>query len=309
MRRPHASRATEWNFLNCASMGDSMKHKVSIYTLALLGALALAAISGGLLTTSDNVVYAADPEFDSNTTSRSVPENTPPGVNIGDPISATDEDEDGKGNDDLEYGDTLTYSLEARSDTDQSRAEAASFDIDESTGQLITKAPLDSETKASYSVTVTVDDGETLGNPVTQTVGITVEDVDEPPAAPVAPTVVSGEDDSNTSDDDESTTSLKVIWHEPENTGTSITDYDVEYKKTTDLEFSEWTHDIAATTATITGLEADTSYQVRVRAKNRSGINNAELEGPWSLSGVGSTNKLATESQASTNVAKEMRRR
>ena len=41
-----------------------MKYRAYIYTLALLGALALAAVSGGLLTTSDNVVYAADPDFD-----------------------------------------------------------------------------------------------------------------------------------------------------------------------------------------------------------------------------------------------------
>ena len=71
-----------------------MKHKMPVYTLALLGALALAALSGGLLTTSDNVVYAADPDVRQPIpTSRSVPENTPPGVNIGAPISATDDDE------------------------------------------------------------------------------------------------------------------------------------------------------------------------------------------------------------------------
>ena len=64
-----------------------------------------------------------------------MPENTPPGVNIGDPISATDADEDD------EFGNTLTYSLEG-ADTD-----AASFDIDPSTGQLITKAALDAEAK------------------------------------------------------------------------------------------------------------------------------------------------------------------
>ena len=77
-------------------------------------------------------------------------ENTPPGVNIGDPISATDDDETGA--DAIEFGNTLTYSL---------GGDAASFDIDASTGQLITKAPLDHEAKDQYSVTVTVDDGET----------------------------------------------------------------------------------------------------------------------------------------------------
>ena len=63
----------------------------------------------------------------------SVPENTPPGVNIGDPISATDDDE--TGTDAMEFGNTLTYKLGGD--------DAASFDIDASTGQLITKAPLD----------------------------------------------------------------------------------------------------------------------------------------------------------------------
>ena len=63
-----------------------MKYKASIYTLALLGALALAAVSGGLFTSSDNVVYAADPDFPTaETGARSVPENTPPGANIGNP--------------------------------------------------------------------------------------------------------------------------------------------------------------------------------------------------------------------------------
>ena len=113
-----------------------MNYRAYIYTLALLGALALAAVSGGLFTSSDNVVYAAPPIFD-DTGTRSVPENTPPGVNIGDPISATDDDDDGEDNDDIEFGDTLTYSL--------SGTDAASFDIDPSTGQLITKAPLDFE--------------------------------------------------------------------------------------------------------------------------------------------------------------------
>ena len=162
-----------------------MKYRASIYTLALLGALALAAISGGLLTTSDNVVYAVNPQFDFNISTPSVAENTPPGVNIGVPISATDADEDSLDNDDLEFGNTLTYSLEG--------TDAASFDIDPSTGQFITKAALDMETNPSYEVTVKVDDGETRNNDITRGVTITVTDVDEPPLAPAAPTVVSGD--------------------------------------------------------------------------------------------------------------------
>ena len=260
-----------------------MKHKASIYTLALLGALALAAISGGLFTSSDNVVYAADPTFDSNTTSRDVPENTPPGVNIGDPIAATDMDEDGEDNDDLEFGDTLTYSLEG--------TDAASFDIDPSTGQLITKAALNRETKSSYDVTVKVEDSS--GSTDTIDVTITVEDVDEPPAAPVAPTVVSGADDASTDNVDESTTTLKVVWHAPENTGEDITGYDVQYKKTTDTSFTDGSSVSGTTlTTTIADLQADTSYQVRVRAKSSESLDSDSKEiAPWSLVGTGSTNK------------------
>ena len=55
--------------------------------------------------------------------SLSVDENTPPGTNIGAPIRAMDPDES-----DLEYGDTLTYSLEATADTTTLPAPAASFD-------------------------------------------------------------------------------------------------------------------------------------------------------------------------------------
>ena len=264
-----------------------MRHNTPVTTLAAALALALALLLGVLLP-MDNVVHAADPDFDNNTASRSVPENTPPGVNIGDPISATDADEG-----DLEFGDTLTYSLEATEDTDTARAEAAAFDIDKSTGQLITKAALHYDgdnAKMTYDVTVRVKDSSG-GEGRTQTVTINVDDVEEPPAAPMAPTVVSGADNSTTDNVDESTTTLKVIWHAPENMGPDINDYDVEYKKTTDPSFvtDNITHSSSTdTVATITGLDAATSYQVRVRAKNGE----ADETENWSLTEVGSTNKV-----------------
>ena len=123
-----------------------MRQYTPVITLALLVALIAAALSGGLIP-SDNSVLAVHIDAPTNTmpafsdsSDRSIPENTPPGVNVGAPISATDAD-----------GDVLTYSLGG---TDE-----ASFDIDAATGQLITKAALNVETKASYSVTVTVNDG------------------------------------------------------------------------------------------------------------------------------------------------------
>ena len=73
---------------------------------------------------------------------RTVPENTPPGTSIGDPFMAVDDD-----------GHVLTYFLLESPDV-------ASFELDESTGQLRTKAPLDYETKNIYSITVAVHDSD-----------------------------------------------------------------------------------------------------------------------------------------------------
>ena len=99
------------------------------------------------------------PEFLTNTTLRNVDENTVAGVNIGEPVAATDPE-----------GDTLTYSLDADG--------AASFDIVATTGQLRTKAALDFETPANYFITVTATD--TAGATDTITVTITVNNIDEP---------------------------------------------------------------------------------------------------------------------------------
>ena len=99
------------------------------------------------------------PEFPSNTTLRNVDENTVAGVNIGEPVAATDPDND-----------PLTYSLDADG--------AASFDIVATTGQLRTKANVDHETTATYGVTVTATD--TAGATDTIRVTITVNNVDEP---------------------------------------------------------------------------------------------------------------------------------
>ena len=98
------------------------------------------------------------PVFAGGSTTRSIPENTPAGRNIGDVVSATDVDSD----------DTLTYTLGG--------TDAAAFDIDRTTGQLKTKAALDYETKNAYAVTVTVSDGHLTAAIV---VIITIIDVDE----------------------------------------------------------------------------------------------------------------------------------
>ena len=116
---------------------------------------------------SDNPVQAAPvisepPVFPSGGDyTRTVPENTPAGRDIGNPVTATD------GN----PGDTLTYTLRA-SDTQY-------FDIVESTGQIRTKAELNHESRSRYTVVVTATDPSSLS--ATHQVIINVGDEDEDP--------------------------------------------------------------------------------------------------------------------------------
>ena len=109
-------------------------------------------------------------------------ENTAAGVDIGEPVAATEDTASGTN--------TLTYGLRG--------ADAASFDIVGTSGLLKTKAALDHETKDTYMVTVTVTDGKdaadnfALAVDDTIRVTITVMDVNEAPVFPdtIAPIVV-----------------------------------------------------------------------------------------------------------------------
>ena len=94
------------------------------------------------------------PEFtEGSTTDRSIAENTPAGADIGEPVAARDPEDD-----------ELTYTLRG--------ADAESFDIDPATGQLRTKAPLDYETKSSYSVVVRAEDGQGARDSIDVTVAV-----------------------------------------------------------------------------------------------------------------------------------------
>ena len=102
------------------------------------------------------------PNFvDGSHTTRTVVENTARGVNIGDPVAATDADND-----------ALTYTL--------SGLDAASFDIEPTTGQLRTRTALDYETKRTYTLTVTASDGN-LTDSIIATINVSDLDDQESP--------------------------------------------------------------------------------------------------------------------------------
>ena len=197
------------------------------------------------------------PVFPSSSTTRSFPENTPPGRRIGLPVTATDGD-----------GDALTYTLEG--------PDAASFDIDASTGQLKTKSGVvyDYETRSFYSVTVRATDPSHASATILAAIHVT--DIPEKPATPSAPLVRAL---------DGTSTVLRARWRAPaRNGGPSLIGYDVEYRQGTSGGWRAWPHIGTRIATTITGLSTSTDYQVRVRALN------GESPSDWSPPGSGRTN-------------------
>ena len=134
----------------------------------------------------------AKPTFPDASTTRRLKENTEPGLNIGAPVTAT-----------VLVSVPLAYALGG--------ADAASFDIDSSTGQLRTKAGVtyDYEVKSSYAVTVTATGSSKASASISVTINL--DDVDEKPGTPEAPTV---------SSPDGSTTTLLATWTAPDLDGT-----------------------------------------------------------------------------------------
>ena len=212
---------------------------------------------------SQVVFYNSAPVFaDTAPATRSVAENSDAGTNVGAAVAATD----------VDTGDTLEYSLGG--------TDAASFEIDSTSGQIQTKAEVsyDHEAAPSYSVDVGVTDGTAT---VSIAVTITVTDVDEPPDAPAAPTVTTT---AGTTD------SLDASWTAPDNAGRpAITDYDVQYQAVGSATWIDAGHTGTGLSATLSGLDAGTAYKVQVRATN------AEGTGAWSDPGQAPTGGPPTE--------------
>ena len=158
-------------------------------------------------------------------------------------------------------------------------ADRARLDIDASTGVLtFIGAPdyerpgdLDHDNQYLVVVEATSGSGDREWS-ATQAITVTVTDVAEPPAAPAVPTISA-----------ETPTGFTVTWTEPANTGPAITDYDVQYRAGTSGIWTNAGHSDTAKSLTLTGLTAETAYQVQVQATN------AEGTGPWSATATGTT--------------------
>ncbi len=190
------------------------------------------------------------PSFDAETYERSVAENSPAGTTVGDPVTATDDNDD-----------ELTYSFASGGDE-------TPFEIDAATGQIAVAkgAALDYEGgTTAYTLTVRASDGA-----LEATAAVTIQVTDVPaPGKPAAPVVTGG------------TEEVAVSWSAPSNEGPAITGYHLRYRAGADGEWTTPTTLGAVLAHTITGLEGGTTYSVQVRAISPEGA------GEWSDPGAG----------------------
>ena len=153
-----------------------------------------------------------------------------------------------------------------------SGTDAALFSINQSTGALSFASapnyedPKDSGTNNVYDVVATVTGG-TGARAMTDsiTLAITVQDVNEPPSKPAAPTVATS-----------TVTSITFAWSPPANTGPPITGYNVGWRVSGVGSYTPLAHTGTTPRAQITGLTQNTTYQFRVQATNDEGT------GTWS---------------------------
>ena len=222
-----------------------MNSRMFLAAAAVLSVIVLAALSAALPSAllPGNTAYAqtnSAPQFPSSETgARTVDENTPWYQNIGDPVVATDPDDD-----------KLTYSLK--------NARTSPFTIDRFTGQLQTGAPPDYETQATYTAKVIAADRLEPDDPSratdTITVTINVNNVDEPGKVSLTWTrlQVGAEVEASLTDPDGNVSG--VTWH---------------WEKSSDR--SSWTAISTATQAAYTPVEGDVNRYLRATASYTDG--------------------------------------
>ena len=211
---------------------------------------------------TDNAVNIA-PRFAAETDARSVAENTVADEDIGEPVEASDAD----------TGDTLTYTLGG--------ADAASFAIEESTGQLKTRAALDFEAEASYTVEVTATDN--AGDNDTITVTISVTNVEEPGSVTlefVDPLRV-GAAVTATLEDPDNVVAGSVTWQWASDNGSD-----------------SWTPIAGATEATYMVAETDGGNYLRAMASYTDGYGNDEAVSDRTDNAVNIAPRFAAETDA-----------
>ena len=120
-------------------------------------------------------------------------------------------------------------------------------------------ATIDSLTGTSYEVAVKAvnSEGSLRWNNVTS-ITITLNAV--APEKPDAPTTSAP-----------GQTSIAIEWTAPNDNGFNITDYQVQYRVSTDTNWTDHTHSGTTTNTTILGLNSSTSYAFRVSATNVGG--------------------------------------
>ena len=216
---------------------------------------------------------------------RSVLENSPAGTAVGDPVTGTPYD-DG----DDQTNDALSYTLSGEVST------SGAFVIDSATGQISVKqgATLDRETKSSYTGKVhwTVQGQAAVTN-------LTINVTDNNAVIASAPTL------TRTTFSEPSNPALDVTWTAAEANGTTVTGYEVQYRKQvavgeTPAAWTTYTYtdanDVETTvlpastlTVNLPDLEAGATYEVQVRA-----VSSEEGVGAWSDTGSGQANRPPT---------------
>ena len=134
------------------------------------------------------------------------------------------------------------------------------------------EAPDDDGADGIYNITVQVSDGV---NDTSADITVTLTDIDEQsgaPPAPGTPTVF-----------DAGQTALTVRWTAPTDSVSTITAYDLQYRSIDETAWTDGPQDVEGTSTTITSLQPDVNYQVRVRSQDDT------QAGPWSEYGMGTT--------------------
>ena len=148
--------------------------------------------------------------------------------------------------------------------------------------------PDDQNDDNDHVLNVLANDGENAAQSFAVTV--TVTDADEPPDAPTVTISAT------------TSASLTASWNTPTDAAKPpVTGFDVQYRQVTTPEsgWTNWTHNDTSTTSEITGLTANTQYQIHVRASN------AEGDGSWSTPKTGTTGKHTVEFATSSQTVQE----